>query len=266
MTVAIETVPIPSREIVLSAADEVGVNISRGKVLGTVVFALFTDMFIYESIIPILPKLAANWNVSQSAFGLLFSAYAIVVLISTPFIGVIVDCCGRRGTLLAGIAGLAAATTVMANADGFEILFIARMMQGISGAAIWTSGMALVADLYPLEQRGWAMGILMTGISMGTLVGPLLGGILYARVGTRVPFYAGAMLAWLSLGLLWKTVPRRPEYPLRGMPLSGVAPQMWHVGLVSIWKRPAFRTVFIVVVAGGMMLCLLEPTLPLHLD
>ena len=265
-SVAFETVPIPSRDIVLSAADEVGIDFSRGKVLGTVVFALFTDMFIYESLIPILPKVAANLNASQTAFGFMFSAFAVVVLISTPLIGVIVDRCGRRGTLLAGAAALAAATTVMANADSFEILFFARMMQGISGAAIWTSGMALVADLYPREQRGWAMGIVMTGISMGTLVGPLLGGVLYERLGTRAPFYAGAILAWLGLALLWKTVPHRPGYPMQGVLLSGAAPRMWHVGLLSLWKRAEFRRIFIIVFLGGMMLCLLEPTLPLHLD
>lgn len=110
------------------------------------------------------------------------------------------------------------------------------------------------------------MGIVMTGISMGTLVGPLLGGILYERLGPRVPFYAGAMLAWLAFALLWKTVPRRHESRSREMSLSATASRMWHVELLSLWNRAAFRTVFITVALGGAMLCVLEPTLPVYLD
>ena len=265
-TAAKATEPISMDRIASADEHECSEDTSRRIVLAAVVFALFADMFIYESIIPILPAFVARWNVSPAAYGFLFSTFAVAVLFTTPLFGVIADRYGRRLPLLAGALGLAASTTLIAVANNFFILFVARVLQGVSGAAIWTSGMALVADLYPRKLRGRAMGTVMTGISMGTLIGPLLGGALFERVGPRVPFYAGSLLAWTGFVLLWKTVPRKQLDRMSPTLSPEATPRLWHVALMSIWKRPAFHAVFAIVALGGMMLCLLEPTLPLHLD
>jgi MFS transporter, DHA1 family, solute carrier family 18 (vesicular amine transporter), member 1/2 len=240
---------------------------ARRWALAAIVFAVFTDMLIYEMVVPLLPKYVAQWNVSPAAIGFLFSAFAAVVLLSNPLFGVVVDRWGRRGPLLGGALGLAASTALLAVAEHFGVLVLARLLQGISGAAIWTAGMALVADSYPREQRGRAMGTVMTGISLGPLIGPLLGGVLFERVGSRAPFYFGLSLAVLALALLWRVVPKSPPIDTSTSLTRPVgASRFWQVGILALWTRPAFRAVFVVVVLGGMMLCLLEPTLPLHLD
>ena len=69
-----------------------------------------------------------------------------------------------------------------------------------------------------------------------------------------------------ALALLWKAVPRPMTNEISTSLRTRSATRLWHVGLLALWTRPAFRAVFVVVVLGGMMLCLLEPTLPLHLD
>ena len=151
-------------------------NTNRKKALFVVTLAVFTDMFIHGMIVPILPIYAASLGISQTALGFLFGSYALALLITTPIFGMISDKIGRRGPMLWGILGLAATTLLFAFANTFWFLLLARILQGCAAAITWTAGLALLADFYPSEERGQAMGIALSGQAIGILVGPSLGG------------------------------------------------------------------------------------------
>ena len=176
-------------------------NTNRKKALFVVTLAVFTDMFIHGMIVPILPIYAASLGISQTALGFLFGSYALALLITTPIFGMISDKLGRRGPMLWGILGLAAATLLFAFANTFWFLLLARILQGCAAAITWTAGLALLADFYPSEERGQAMGIALSGQAMGILVGPSLGGWLYQIGGYMFPFFVAAGMAVLD-GLL----------------------------------------------------------------
>ena len=174
---------------------------NRKKALFVVALAVFTDMFIHGMIVPILPIYAGSLGISQTALGFLFGSYALALLITTPIFGMISDKLGRRGPMLWGILGLAAATLLFAFANTFWFLLLARILQGCAAAITWTAGLALLADFYPSEERGQAMGIALSGQAMGILVGPSLGGWLYQIGGYMFPFFVAASMAVLD-GLL----------------------------------------------------------------
>ena len=176
-------------------------NTNRKKALFVVALAIFTDMFIHGMIVPILPIYAGSLGISQTALGFLFGSYALALLITTPIFGMISDKLGRRGPMLWGILGLAAATLLFAFANTFWFLLLARILQGCAAAITWTAGLALLADFYPSEERGQAMGIALSGQAMGILVGPSLGGWLYQIGGYTFPFFVAAGMAVLD-GLL----------------------------------------------------------------
>ena len=176
-------------------------NTNRKKALFVVTLAVFTDMFIHGMIVPILPIYAASLGISQTALGFLFGSYALALLITTPIFGMISDKLGRRGPMLWGILGLAAATLLFAFANTFWFLLLARILQGCAAAITWTAGLALLADFYPSEERGQAMGIALSGQAMGILVGPSLGGWFYQIGGYMFPFFVAAGMAVLD-GLL----------------------------------------------------------------
>ena len=176
-------------------------NTNRKKALFVVTLAVFTDMFIHGMIVPILPIYAGSLGISQTALGFLFGSYALALLITTPIFGMISDKFGRRGPMLWGILGLAAATLFFAFANTFWFLLLARILQGCAAAITWTAGLALLADFYPSEERGQAMGIALSGQAMGILVGPSLGGWLYQIGGYMFPFFVAAGMAVLD-GLL----------------------------------------------------------------
>jgi MFS family permease len=67
-------------------------------------------------------------------------------------------------------------------------MVMARFLQGASAAATWVAGLALLADTYPSHELGSAMGLVMTAMSLGMLLGPPFGGFVYEWGGYQLPF------------------------------------------------------------------------------
>jgi multidrug resistance protein len=163
--------------------------------LAVVTLATFTDMLLYGVVVPVLPSYAEGLGIDAWAIGVLFGAYSVALLVATPYVGPLSDRVGRRGPMLWGLLGLAAATVLFAFADTYWMLLGARLLQGVAAAATWTAGLALVADTYPGESRGAALGTAMAGMTAGMLIGPPFGGLLYEWGGYRAPFLVAAGVA-----------------------------------------------------------------------
>ncbi|MBK3496504.1 MFS transporter [Viridibacillus sp. YIM B01967] len=220
-----------------------------------VALAVFTDMLIYGLVVPILPKYATSLGASQTAIGFLFSSYAITLFIATPIFGALSDKIGRKGPMLWGLLGLGTATILFAFADSFWLLVVARSLQGLAAAATWTAGLALLADLYPSDERGKIMGIALSGQAAGTLLGPTIGGWLYQLGDYRLPFLVAAGLAFID-GLLrlflLKDVPH---------PKSEDSPSPF-----KVLRNRQLLIITGVIIIGASVPSVLEPTLPLHLQ
>ncbi|MFP4976032.1 MFS transporter [Paenibacillus sp. CN-4] len=218
--------------------------------------AIFLDMLIYGLVVPILPRFAEQLGANQTEIGLLFASYAVVLFIATPIFGALSDRIGRRGPMLWGLLGLAAATLLFAFADNFPMLVAARSLQGLAAAITWTSGLAIIADVYPSADRGRAMGMALSGQAAGMLLGPVAGGWLYQLGDYRLPFFVAAGLAMLDGVLRVVLLKDLPEPKADG-------------GLLSPFRMLRSRSLLLlagVVVIGAGIPSVLEPTLPLHLQ
>lgn len=173
-------------------------NPLKKSVLLVVIVAIFADMLMYGIIVPFLPLHAESLGASQSEIGLLFASYAIALFIATPFVGALADRLGRKKMLVAGLIVLSATTLVYAFSSSFWVLVLARAMQGVAAAAPWTAGLSLLAEVFPANERGRAMGIAMSGQAGGILLGPPAGGWLYEWGGYRLPFLIAAGIALLA--------------------------------------------------------------------
>src|SRR5262245_11682934 len=222
-------------------------------ILALVTLILFTEIMIYDLVVPLLPDYARMWGIEQTGLGLLAGAYGLAQLLIVP-VGAWV--CNRLGPvrgLRIGTAGLFLSQLLCATANGQAMLFAGRVLHGGAGGIAWTAGLALLAGCFPAGQRGRALGTAMAGMSLGPLVGLPLGGLLFTRVGPRWPFFVSS--AWtlvLVIGLIW--VPARlSRCPARTQrrPLSA-----W-----AAYLRPASA-----VVLGSALLSALELTLPVHLE
>lgn len=103
--------------------------------------------------------------------------------------GVIADyTASRRGPLLAGLLALGASTALFCVGTSVPVLVLARFLQGVSAALVWTVGIALLVDTVEKDAVGQSMGYISLGMTAGTILGPLLGGIVYDAGGYSTVF------------------------------------------------------------------------------
>jgi multidrug resistance protein len=181
---------------------------TRGQVW--VLFAMiFLVMVGFGIVMPILPFFARQFAASPFQMGLLITAWAVAQFAASPFWGLAADRVGRKPVLVLGLAGYGLAFVGMALAQSYGMLLGARILGGVISSSVLPAGQAIVADITPPEERGGTMGRIGAAFGLGFLVGPALGGAL-GLMGPRVPFFAAAALAALSLPLVARWVREPP--------------------------------------------------------
>ena len=172
-------------------------------IVSTVGVGLFTDLFLYGLVVPILPyMLTQRVNLPHSQIqtyvsGLL-AAYAGASVLFSPVAGVIADRYSKSRQLpfLLGLIFLLVATLMLFLGRNIPVLVVARILQGMSGAVVWTIGLALVLDTVGPDRLGTTIGSIFGFISVGELAAPVLGGVVYNKTGyAGVAGMAGGILA-----------------------------------------------------------------------
>lgn len=126
----------------------------------------------------------------QSYVYALLAAYAGASVVSSIPAGWIAD---RTSTpFLAGLTAPLAAKILLAFEQSIAVLVLARVLQGISATVVWTVGLAMVLDTVGPENPGKVVGSIFSFISVGDLLAPVLGGILYNKTGYADVFGVGA--------------------------------------------------------------------------
>ncbi|KAL4250102.1 Major Facilitator Superfamily Vesicular Transporter [Abortiporus biennis] len=167
-----------------------------------VAIGITTDLLVYSIIIPVLPfRLEELGYKNPSALvGWLLFGYSGGLVISTPIIAVISERYGdRKYPLILGQIILAGSQIMLMEAPHFWVMVVARIIQGISSSVVWVVGLALLCDTVPEKSVGKQLGIAMTGLSVGLLVGPPAGGGLYKTFGFRGPFIFGVIITVVDL-------------------------------------------------------------------
>lgn len=163
---------------------------------------MLIDVMGWGLIIPVLPKLISQLkhipvNEASTYGAALVSTYAIVQFVFSPIIGNLSDKYGRRPILLFSLLGFAIDYLFQALAPTYSLLFVGRLIAGITGAS-FTTGAAYIADISTSETRAKNFGMIGAAFGLGFVIGPALGGLL-AGWGLRAPFYAAAILCFINL-------------------------------------------------------------------
>jgi MFS transporter, DHA1 family, tetracycline resistance protein len=156
------------------------------------------DMLAFGVIVPVFPQLIVHLEGGKTAeaagtFGLFGTAFALMQVLSAPVLGALSDRFGRRPIVLLSNLGLGADYIVMALAPNLPILFVGRVISGITSSSFSTAS-AYVADVTPPEKRAARFGMLGVAFGIGFIVGPALGGVL-GSIDLRAPFVASAVLS-----------------------------------------------------------------------
>jgi MFS transporter, DHA1 family, tetracycline resistance protein len=200
-------------------------------------------------IFPILPDLLAEVTGGGDIgllYGLMLAVYAIMQFVFSPILGALSDRFGRRPVLLVSMTGALLDYLIMALSPLGWVLVVGRALAGITSANMAVAT-AYITDITPAEQRAQRFGTVGAVMSLGFIIGPVIGGVLGAW-WLRSPFLAAALLNGVNLLLALFVLPEsRKTSPgaFSFKELNPLAPLMW------LWNfKPLLPLVTIFVVFG----------------
>src|SRR5256885_3343959 len=205
---------------------------------------VFIDLVGFGIVIPVLPFYVegTKFHASTSMVGLLFASYSVMQFIFTPILGRLSDRYGRRPILLISLLGTCLGFLILGFATTLTMLFIGRIIDGISGGNISTA-QAYIADSTTKEDRAKGMGLVGAAFGLGFVFGPAIGGVL-SHWGIGVPFFFAAGLSFANAILLYFTLPETvtPDHPAR---ISAAGGRGWSY-LIKSLAQPRLGFVLII--------------------
>lgn len=162
---------------------------------------MLIDITGWGIIIPVVPDLIkelihADIGEAAKYGGWLGFAYAFTQFIFSPVVGNLSDKYGRRPIILISLFGFTIDYIFLALSPNIYWLFIGRIIAGVTGASITTAS-AYIADISTNEDRAKNFGLIGAAFGVGFIIGPVIGGLL-GHYGSRVPFYAAAVLCLIN--------------------------------------------------------------------
>lgn len=198
---------------------------------------LLLDVIGFGLLIPVGPRLVQHLQGEGSSpetaatpVWLLAVTFAVMMFLCAPILGSLSDRFGRRPVLLISLLGSGLDYFAQALAPNLAVLFIARALNGVSGSSMTVCN-AYIADITPPQKRAGAFGMIGAAFGLGFVVGPLLGGGLFALStacghhadgfpgwaepaarylgdhAVRVPFWAAGLLCTLNWAYGWLVLP-----------------------------------------------------------
>ena len=173
----------------------------RRPALGFIFVTVVLTVLGFGLLIPVLPGLVTEFlgrdvSAGSYSYGWLVSVYALMQFFGAPVLGALSDRFGRRKVILMALAGSSLDYVVMALAPNLAVLFVARMIGGLT-AGVMSAANAYVADVTPPEKRAQGFGLIGAAFGLGFIIGPLVGGLL-GSIDLRLPFWAAAGCAALN--------------------------------------------------------------------
>ena len=132
---------------------------------------IFVNLVGFGIIIPLLPFYAETFGASPLVVGLLFAVFSLCQLVAAPILGDLSDRYGRRPILIVSLIGTVVSFVMLALAQSLTMLFIARIVDGLSGGNISTAR-AYVADVTEPKDRSRAYGLIGAAFGLGFILGP----------------------------------------------------------------------------------------------
>jgi MFS transporter, DHA1 family, tetracycline resistance protein len=162
------------------------------------------DLLGLTIIIPLLPLYATSFGADPTTIGLLSASYPVMQFIGAPILGRLSDRFGRKPVLIVSQIGTLIGFILLGLANSLPVLFISRLIDGISGANISTA-QAIIADSTTEKTRTQGLGLLGAAFGLGFIVGPLIAFVTLALSGNNfhIPAYVAAGFSAISIALSW---------------------------------------------------------------
>jgi DHA2 family multidrug resistance protein len=150
-----------------------------------------------------LPRIQGSLSATQDQMAWVLTSYIIAAAIMTPLSGWLAGQIGRKRIFLFSVVGFTIASALCGLAQSLPEIVLARVFQGLCGAALIPMSQAVLLDINPPERHAKAMALWVMGVTIGPILGPALGGWLTESYNWRWVFYINVPFGILSfLGIL----------------------------------------------------------------
>ncbi len=160
-------------------------------------------------VIPILPDVIRRFghgpDFVNHYFGYFVSVYALMQFLASPVLGSLSDRFGRRPVLLFSLLGAGLDFILMAMAPNLAILFLGRIISGLTGAGM-TVATSYIADVSEDHNRAANFGLIGAAIGLGFIIGPVLGGV-FGNIHPLAPFWVAAVLNLINFAFGYFVLP-----------------------------------------------------------
>jgi DHA1 family tetracycline resistance protein-like MFS transporter len=165
---------------------------------------IFIDLLGLTVIIPLMPLYATAFGANAFMIGLLGAAYPALQFIGAPLLGRLSDRFGRKPILMISQVGTFAGFIILGFANALWMLFLARLIDGVSGANVSTA-QAVISDSTTEKTRTQGLGLMGAAFGLGFIFGPVIAFVSLLLSGNdyRVPALVAAGFSLLSILLTW---------------------------------------------------------------
>lgn len=192
------------------------------------------DLVGFGIVLPILPLYARRYGATSLESTLLVAAFSAASFVFSPLWGRVSDRVGRKPVLIVSLVGTAVGSLVTGLAGGLALLFIGRLLDGISGSSV-SVAQAAATDLAAPAERPRLFGLLGAAFGIGFVAGPAIGAI-GAAIDPRLPFLIAAGIAGVNALAALRRLPSTPARAGRekGAVRTGVRSALRHAEVARL--------------------------------
>ncbi len=189
------------------------------RALGVIFFIMLMDIIGLSILAPVAPYIVARYSNDALMVTLLTAIYAAAQFAAAPALGKISDRVGRRPVLLVCVFGSAIGYFIFGIGGALWVLFLARLIDGVTGGNISTAA-AYIVDVSKPEERAKNFTLMGMAFGLGFILGPAIGGAL-GQLSVDAPMFAAGVISLISVGVIFFLLPeslpkeRRETAPLR---------------------------------------------------
>lgn len=182
------------------------------EILLAILLALFLFALDQTVVGTALPIISTDLN-GAALYTWAFTIYLLTATISGPIYGKLSDLYGRRPIFIWAVSLFLAASVFAGLSQDMGQFILARGLQGLGGGAVFPIAFAIIADLYPPDERAKYGALFGAVFGLSSVLGPLLGGYVTDTFGWPWIFYLNVPLGLISLFVCWRLLPpiRHPE-------------------------------------------------------
>jgi len=222
-------------------------------IIAVITLIQFTIVLDFMVISPLGPFLMKSLQLTPDKFGHVVAAYAFSAFLSGLLAAGVADRFDRKKFLLFFYTGFVIGTLFCALAPSYETLLLARVVTGIFGGVIGAVSMAIITDLFEINQRGRVMGFTQMGFAVAQVLGIPISLLMAPYWGWNSPFYLIVGVAAIGgIVMVMKMKPITAHLSLQNGKSGNALPH-----LINTLKKKRYQTAFItsaLLPLGGYML------------